>query len=244
MLPLRCIPALALTWPPHPYTLALPPFLTPQYCASEEEAAAAFMLRCAPQHVPAVLALAPPQGEALHPRLARLQDRVRRRQESDVVQSLARLAGYGASGASGRQLAGTGPARLAGLLRLAQHSQQQETAIEAAAAEQQGRDAVRTPEQSLSRRLWFHLLRTLAVLCLVPLDCLLGGLPLLSRRQVLCGRSLSLWCAILVQQSERVLGHPDWRRGVLDHVLCLALAALPEQLPVVMSMANLFVSSW
>lgn len=57
----------------------------------------------------------------------------------------------------------------------------------------------------------------------------------------LCGRSLSWWCRQLERQALDSLGHANWRLGVLDHVLCLALAALPDQLPQVTSMANLRV---
>ena len=121
---------------------------------------------------------------------------------------------------------------------------QQEAAEEAAAAEQQGDDQLRTPKQRLSRRLGFHLLRTLAALCSVPIQLLLQPvLRIPVRRQVLCGRTLSFWCERLEEQALVSLLHSEWWQGALDHVLCLALASLPQRLPEVMSMINLRVIS-
>lgn len=253
--PLPLPPAGALLPPPscsHSLAIPTPPHHPPpsQSGVAEEEAAAAFLLCCAPAHVPAVLALRPPAGEELHPRLARLQAHLLLLPLRAVPQQLLQQLGSAAGGGRSQRLAGTGPVLLAQMLRVEEAGGQQEQrepqAAEAAAAQQQGSDAQRTPEQSMWRRLFFYYLRILSRLCLVPPSQFeRHGLRVPPRREVLCGRSLAWWaCIELPRQAQATLGQPNWVQHVLDHVLCMALAALPQQLPQVMSMLNLRVDTW
>lgn len=195
-----------------------------------------------PHLIPQLDALRTPEHGQLRRMRAQALALAQQRRERHVLPQLLDAVGRRRA----NQLAGTGPVVLADLLRALHDPQQpRQAAAEAAAAEQQGRAVLRTPEQQLARRLWFHLLRTLAALCRVPAERLMQrAVGVLSRRQVLGGRSLTWWCRELERQAQLTLGHERWWEGVLDHRLCLALADLPDELEVVMAMANLLLMSW
>ncbi|PSC69644.1 hypothetical protein C2E20_6881 isoform A [Micractinium conductrix] len=215
------------------------------YDLDEDACAARRLLRWRPDLAREALALPAPPGQQLPQRVERLQQHLLRCAVLEAPrQAFARCGGgvCGGGGGGGAWQAGAGPLLLDALLSAFGAPEQAAGAAEAAAAEQGGVEEGRTEEQSLARRLLFHLQRTLAVLCLAPPQ-LLRSVRVPPRSRVLCGRSLAWWCGQLRRGAQQALGHLHWRLGVLDHVYCLALAMLPAQLDRVMSMANLRVLS-